>query len=239
MRGGSYTRALATWALLLTIASPVYGATPAGCAVLDPELQGTYTGDCVDGLAHGSGEAVGTFAQYQGGFSHGRKQGRGIKTWATSADRYEGDFVDDRKHGRGTYTWGSRSAWAGERYVGEYHEDLRHGQGEYHWPNGDRYAGPWEADRPIGPPTPRMFARARAQGEVAAAVRRPGVRVCREMTVGIGTRDRVRGTVTQVEPGHLTIRIDDPGRFQHVIAASEIKKGDVVRDSVQLWTPCL
>lgn len=82
-----------------------------GCKVLDPELQGTYAGGCVNGLADGSGEATGT-ARYQGAFKAGKKHGKGVKTWPDTGDRYEGDFVEDRKQGAGTYVWGSRSAWA-------------------------------------------------------------------------------------------------------------------------------
>jgi hypothetical protein len=207
------------------------------CVVADPELQGKYTGGCVVGLAEGQGEATGS-ASYKGGFRAGRKHGKGVKTWP-SGDRYEGDFVDDRKEGRGTYTWGPRSPWPGEKYSGEYVNDWRHGHGVYEWPGSDRYAGPWKDDVPVGALTPRMMARARADAERAAAVSKPGVRVCREMVVGVSTRDWVRGTVTATEAGRIAVRIDNPGQFQHVIANQIARKGDVVRDAPQAWIPCL
>src|SRR5438094_227495 len=89
----------------------------AQCRVLDPELQTSYSGPCVNGLAEGQGVARGS-ATYEGEFKVGRKHGRGVKSWA-NGDRYEGGFADDHKHGQGTYTWG-RGPWAGERYEGNY-----------------------------------------------------------------------------------------------------------------------
>lgn len=209
---------------------------PAKCVVLDPELQGSYAGGCKDGLAEGYGEASGA-AEYKGGFRAGRKHGRGVKTWPTG-DRYEGDFIDDRKDGVGTYAWGPRSAWAGEKYSGNYRNDRRHGFGVYEWPGGDRYAGPWGNDAITGQATPMMMARARAYAELAAAVGKPGVKVCRDMTVGTSTHDRVRGTVMEVKEGQIKVRIDDAGQFQHLIANVVISKNDTIWDALQSWTPC-
>ena len=76
-----------------------------------------------------------------------------------------------------------------------------------------------------------MFVRARALGELAAAVGIPDTKVCREMTVGIATRDWVRGTVLTVEADTIVVRLDDAGRFQHTTADSAISKGRIVRDS--------
>ena len=75
--------------------------------------------------------------------------------------------------------------------------------------------------------------------EMAAAVGIPGTKVCREMTVGIGTRDWVRGTVLTMEADKLVVRIDDAGKFQHTIAGFPIGKTGIVRDAPQFWTPCL
>ena len=212
--------------------------TSANCVVLDPELQGRYFGGCKDGLAEGYGQAIG-MAEYKGGFRAGRKHGKGTKIWPSSGDRYEGEFRDDQKDGVGTYTWGPRSVWAGEKYAGGYLNDWRHGSGVYEWPSGDRYSGTWKNDVITGKPTPQMFVRARAQGEMAAAVGVPGTKVCREMTVGVGTRDWVRGTVLTVEADKLVVRIDDAGKFQHTIAGFPIGKTGIVRDAPQFWTPCL
>ena len=213
------------------------GQAPAKCVVHDAELQGGYVGGCTDGLAEGYGEATGT-AEYKGGFKAGRKHGKGVKSWPSSGDRYEGDFVDDRKEGVGTYAWGARSVWAGEKYSGGYLNDRRDGYGVYAWPSGDRYSGPWKNDVATGYVTPMMLARARAHDELSAAVGKPGVKVCREMTVGIGTRDWVRGTVMTVEAGKIAVRIDDAGQFQHTISNLPVVTGDVVRDALQYWIPC-
>ena len=215
----------------------VMGQVPAKCVVLDPELQGSYAGGCQNGLAEGYGEATGA-AEYKGGFRAGRKHGKGTKIWPSTGDRYEGDFSGDLKQGVGTYTWGPRSAWAGEKYSGNYLGDRRDGFGAYEWPGGDRYAGAWKNDVITGQPTPKMFARAREYGEIAAAVANPGAKVCREMTVGIATRDWVRGTVIGVEAGKIVVRIDDAGRFQHAILNRPIGKDDVVSDALQHWIPC-
>ena len=164
------------------------------CKVLDPELQGSYRGGCVNGLAEGAGQASGT-AHYSGEFRAGKKHGKGAKVWPVSGDRYVGEFADDRKEGAGMYTWGANSQWAGERYTGRYVNDMRQGMGVYVWPTGDRYNGPWEADQPVGPATPAMRASARAYTEARAAIARPGSAVCREMKVGIAITENIRGTV--------------------------------------------
>jgi hypothetical protein len=189
------------------------------CKVLDPELQASYSGPCVDGLAEGFGRASGA-AEYVGG----------VKTWP-QGDRYEGEFVADHREGYGSYTWGG-GAWQGERYDGEYVADRRQGYGIYWWPSGDMYAGPWEADAPTGPGTEMMHARAKHAAEVLAAVAKEGQRVCREMPVGIGGREWVRGVVVGIEGEHVGVRIDDPGK------QGNFPRGDVVWDLAQAWTPC-
>ena len=205
------------------------------CRVLDPELQASYAGPCVNGLAEGYGSAAGT-AEYRGELKAGRKHGKGVKTWA-NGDRYEGGFVEDRKEGLGIYTFG-RGPWLGERYEGSFLNDRRHGFGVYRWASGDAYAGPWERDIAIGSPTPMMRARTKFEQEARAAVAREGQKVCREMPVGIALRDWVRGVVVAVAPDKVAVRIDDAGQYAHVLANAEARQGDVVWDAPQAWTPC-
>jgi hypothetical protein len=205
------------------------------CRVHDPELQTAYSGPCVDGLAQGYGSAVGT-AEYRGEFKAGYKHGRGIKTWP-NGDRYEGSFAEDRKHGQGFYTWG-RGPWAGERYEGAYSHDQRHGWGIYRWNTGDVYAGPWQNDAAVGPPTPMMLARQKFEEEAAAAVAHAGRKVCRQMQVGIAERDWIRGTVVAVVPQGIGVRIDDPGAQVHIVNSLEARKGEVVWDAPAAWVPC-
>jgi hypothetical protein len=198
------------------------------CKVLDPELQASYSGPCVDGLAEGIGRASGT-AEYVGGFKAGRKHGRGVKTWP-NGDRYEGEFVADHREGYGSYTWGG-GAWQGERYDGEYVADRRQGYGIYWWPSGDVYSGPWQNDAQTGPATEMMRARARHAAELHAAVAKEGKKVCREMPVGMAARAGARRG-GGIEGEHVGVRIDDPGK------QGNFPRGEVVWDLAQSWTPC-
>jgi hypothetical protein len=205
-----------------------------GCKVLDPELQASYDGPCVNGLAEGQGRASG-IATYVGGFKAGKKHGVGVKAWP-SGDRYEGEFVEDRKEGKGTYTWG-RGQWQGERYVGEYLNDLRHGTGTYTWPTGDVYAGPWTEDRIAGYATPMMLAQRKFAEESMKAVGKEGQKVCREMPVGIAHSEWIHGVVVGISGDQVGVRVDQPGHRQ-VIAGVELQPGDIVWDKPAAWTPC-
>jgi hypothetical protein len=211
--------------ILLALSFSVQAQT---CRVLDPELQKSYSGPCVNGLAEGEGVAAGT-AEYRGGFRAGRKHGKGVKTWP-NGDRYEGEFADDHKHGYGVYEWG-KGQWEGERYDGSWDADRRHGHGIYSWPGGDVYSGLWEQDRPVGVGTDMMRARAKFNAEALAAVAKEGQKVCREMPQP-GARDWVRGIVVGIEGEHVGVRIDDPGKGAHY------PKGEVVWDLARVWTPC-
>jgi len=205
------------------------------CKVQDPELQGAYSGRCVDGLAEGMGVASG-IAEYTGEFKAGRKHGKGVKTWA-NGDRYEGDFFEERIEGFGTYTFG-RGPWAGESYTGEYVGGKRHGHGVYRWASGDVYSGPWREDVPVGPPTAMMLAQAKHREESRAAVAQPGQKVCREVAVGIGGRDWIRGTVLAVnEERQVAVRIDEIGP-QNPLGALGLKPGVFVWAAAEQWTPC-
>lgn len=214
----------------------VLNANAQDCRVLDPELQGAYAGPCSNGLAEGVGHARGS-AEYRGEFKAGRKHGKGAKTWV-NGDRYEGEFVEDRKEGPGVYVFG-RGRWAGERYEGAFVNDRRHGYGVYRWPTGDVYAGPWEHDAAVGPPTPMMLAYAKFMQEARAAVGKEGQKVCRELAVGIGGRDWVRGVVVAVAPDKVAVRIDDLGRQLQRIGEIELRQGEVIWDTPTEWTPCL
>jgi hypothetical protein len=214
-----------------------YAQADPACKVHDPELQGAYTGGCSGGWAQGQGEARGS-AHYRGEFRAGRKHGKGVKTWP-GGDRYEGDFVEDRREGTGMYVWGRRSDWAGQRYTGGYRDDRRNGYGVYEWPNGDRIAGPWIDDRYTGAPSKGMVARGRAYAERAAAVGIVGAKVCRELEVGIATREIVRGTVTAVTGDRISVRIDDPGVLDHTIGDVAVRRGAIVTDLLTSWLPCV
>ncbi len=232
---GVQLKGVAALLFLAAVALPGF-ALAAECRVLDPELVGTYQGGCKDGLAEGYGEAQGA-ALYRGEFHAGRKHGRGVKTWP-NGDRYEGRFAEDRKEGVGVYTWGPGGPAAGERYQGDYHADRRTGFGIYTWPSGDQYVGEWAEDAIVGPPTPGMLTRARMGKELEVATR-PGAKVCRQMAVGIGNSDLIRGVVVGSSPGKLSVRIEQSGQFEQVVNGVKVARGVVVSDAVENWVPCL
>ena len=88
------------------------------------------------------------------------------------------------------------------------------------------------------PLTPQSIAQARARMENRVAVSVPGTRVCRELIVGIGQPDWIRGVVIRAEGDELSIRISDPGRFSQAINGVALVKDVVVRDVSGQWTPC-
>lgn len=204
------------------IAAPAYAQT---CRVLDPELQESYAGPCVNGLADGKGVATG-IATYKGDFKAGRKHGSGVKIWA-NGDRYEGEFAEDQKQGQGAYTWG-RGPWRGERYEGGYIADKREGFGVYRWPSGEDYKGEWKADAYTGAPTEKMLNRA----QVLASAATLGAKVCREVEIGGGQRDWMRGVVEAKQYEFVDVRVEDPGAFK------EARVGDHRWERASQWLPC-
>ncbi|OGA00481.1 MAG: hypothetical protein A2Z64_15170 [Betaproteobacteria bacterium RIFCSPLOWO2_02_67_12] len=84
-----------------------------------------------------------------------------------------------------------------------------------------------------------QFARSLADTATVAAVAKRGVRVCREMQVGIAERDWVRGVVVEAEGSRVAVRIDEPGRFEHSVHGVKVTRGAIVSDDAVAWTPCL
>ena len=110
--------------LFVFIFSSLISLGQVNCKVLKPELAGSYTGKCKQGLANGFGTAVGT-------------------------DRYEGQFIKGLPDGKGTYTWAT-----GESYAGEWEEGERSGAGDYtFFFNGKDsiISGNWLKNNYIGP----------------------------------------------------------------------------------------
>jgi hypothetical protein len=95
------------------------------CAVNDPDVGVSYTGECRDGLAHGEGHATGR-------------------------DDYRGQFDAGDLHGRGRYTWGTESPWAGETYEGDFKRGRPDGKGKFSYPNGTVYEGDVVSGRSSG-----------------------------------------------------------------------------------------
>ena len=219
-------------------ASPASAQGQSKCLVLDPELQNTYSGGCKDGKAQGPGAAKGS-AFYVGEFREGKKHGRGVKTWPWG-DRYDGDFLEDAKHGMGRYTWGVRSAFAGDRYEGGFANDKRNGYGVYVWASGDAYAGPWKDDAVAGRATPMMQARFRATKESLDAMAKPGVKLCRESTVGAGLKERIEAETQAVNQSTLkvAVKVTKLGPAPLVMAGTQVAVGETVWDDPLNWIPC-
>lgn len=206
------------------------------CKVLDPELQGQYSGPCVDGLAQGQGSAAGT-ARYTGEFVAGRKHGKGLKVWP-NGDRYEGDFVNDQRQGQGVYRWGAASEWAGQRYVGAYVADQRHGTGTYEWPDGRKLSGQWQADLPSPLLAAQMQTTIRMYAEQMVRVSIPGAKVCRNVPMGISEVDTIGAVVLAAEANRIRVRIERPGRLGAELDGRVVKAGMELSDYVDRWMVC-
>ena len=98
--------------------------------------------------------------------------------------------------------------------------------------------GEWADDVIVGPPTPGMLARSRQDKEFEIAMR-PGAKVCRQMAIGIGERDLIRGVVVTSSPDKLSVRIEQPGQFEQVLNGVKLARGAVVSDTAENWVPCL
>jgi hypothetical protein len=217
---------------LTTFTAPAFAA--AQCQVADPELQGSYEGDCKNGLAHGYGVAKGS-AEYQGEFRKGLKDGKGVKTWAWG-DRYEGGFLNDRRHGKGMYVWGAASPWAGERYVGDYVADQREGHGTYYWPNGDRFEGVWKDDRRYG--YSAMELRRQAAGAVRTEAMKAGTQVCSWGQTGIAYKVLRVGTVETLEANVLEVRLTRLEGVPQAVSGNSLTPGMLLKSVPVDWTPC-
>ena len=88
-------------------------------------------------------------------------------------------------------------------------------------------------------PSDGQLAQALHESAAWAAVGRPGVTVCRQLLVGIAERDWVRGEVAEVQGHLIAVRIEDSGRFPHILKGVAYFHGAVVWTTPAAWTPCL
>jgi len=93
------------------------------CRVLKPQIAGTYSGDCRNGLADGKGEATGEDF-YKGEFVRGLPDGDGTYTWKNGAT-YKGQWKRGLMDGTGTYTHKNSGndtvlsgKWKNDKYLG-------------------------------------------------------------------------------------------------------------------------
>lgn len=117
-----------------------------GCYVftgrLLPDESDTWTGPCVEGLAHGTGtltrvSSEGTRTIATGLIRNGKRHGPWVSHTADGTV-HEGPFVDGKSHGQ----WVERQA-DGDVWEGPYVDDKRHGQWVIREADGDVREGPY------------------------------------------------------------------------------------------------
>lgn len=111
---------------------------PTELANMDREREIKYTGEHVQGKAHGQGTA--TFENgdvYVGNWKDGKMCGRGNYMYANQS-RYEGEMKDNKENGNGKITLVN-----GDEYEGNWENGKFSGFGEYRFKNGAVYKGSW------------------------------------------------------------------------------------------------
>ena len=186
------------------------------CVVQDPELQLSYSGDCVDGQAHGRGVATGLHgAFYQGRFENGAADGYGVKLYA-NGDAYAGEWSGGYRQGFGVYEYGERSPWRGDKYVGHWHRDQRHGQGTYmFYPTMEPFESQWDQGAPQTEASPLLQRRQRSVEVLMPVIGRVGVQVCSTLTDGAGPERVAHGQVVAVHDDRIQVRVDTQAVLQH------------------------
>ena len=122
-------------------------AVRTGCRVWNPAPQPTqsvsWTGECNDGYAEGSGVAQWLVSgvpseRYVGRMARGKPDGSGSKTYADGR-RYQGEFVEGERSGKGTFSFPDKA-----QYSGEWRHDKPDGYGVF--VVGDQtFKGTWRA----------------------------------------------------------------------------------------------
>lgn len=130
---------------------------------------GTYTGDMIRGIFHGTGTMkYNDGGWYTGTWKNGSWSGNGSGKWIYSDGAvYEGTFYDGQCHGTGTMTYAGGSwysggwnmgDWSGEGsgkwqysdgsvYEGGYYDGKCHGTGTITYSDGGWYSGGWANDK--------------------------------------------------------------------------------------------
>ena len=119
-----------------------------------------YRGGVKGTLLHGKGEYVAKAFRYDGEFSEGVKQGRGVYRWE-NGNRYEGPFEDDRPNGIGKYFFAN-----GDKYDGEVKAGSLTGRGIYVTKDGDTLEGTFVNAKLQGIGTYRFASGDRYEGEI-------------------------------------------------------------------------
>lgn len=123
MRKNSRKRILAFVAVMLMFSGALV-MSQENCKVLVKDLEGSYTGSCKKGLAHGKGLAQGKDI-YEGKFSKGLPHGSGKYTWSDGSF-YEGDWRKGQRDGEGSMSYAiegqdsvNAGLWKADVYMGK------------------------------------------------------------------------------------------------------------------------
>ncbi len=102
---------------------------------------GTYTGDLVRGVCHGTGTMqYDNGGWYTGQWENGAWAGSGSgKIVHKDGGVYEGTYLNGKRHGQGTYTFPSGSV-----YTGSWAEGEMSGTGTMRYADGSWYTGQWK-----------------------------------------------------------------------------------------------
>lgn len=101
-------------------------AQTGNCEVAMEQIKGSYSGDCVNGKAHGHGKSTGNDV-YEGDFKKGYPDGRGKYVWQ-NRNFYEGEFRKGHLEGQGEMHYVAVSGqdsvikgfWKNDKYIGQY-----------------------------------------------------------------------------------------------------------------------
>ena len=77
-----------------------YSLQAQNCQVLDPSIEGTYTGNCKNGKASGLGKSIGKYT-YEGEFKYGLPDGKGQLSDSLGFVMYRGNFKKGKRDGEG------------------------------------------------------------------------------------------------------------------------------------------
>ena len=113
----------------------------------------TWSGECHEGFAHGSGELTlweggRAYYKFTGTLTMGKSEGFGRLQFLMDGDLYEGNYKNSRPHGFGRFYNDD-----GDHYEGEYANGQRSGQGTYWYPPESpelKYTGQWKDSQKDG-----------------------------------------------------------------------------------------